>query len=195
MATLSKEGLVALVRELLLLEADEVLAGSRDDLAGDSVYDERKLHVARRLYEQYVPHARRELRKQLRQLPTMANVLTNAKFAWSHRLRAPKQVPDRQELLRKYADPHELELARLRLWAVKQLKRVRGQKGTNVDLVVMFVYLSLRDVCDWERLHVEQFGDKETFLACMSDSHADSRSEEGAAGEWTVLTRWEQYQV
>lgn len=208
----SQDRMVALVRELLLLEADEVLEGDRDILADDTQHDERKLALARQLYVAYLPFARQELRRCLRQLPTMASVLADATARWTQRKRLARPTvpvaggdvtafdwarsgqakPSRAALLATHADPRALELARLRLWAARQLLRIKGQEGTSVDLVVLFVYLTLRDVCDWERLHVE-VNAQDMLHAAVSGSFEDARSDDGAAGEWTVLSREEQY--
>jgi len=224
---LSKEGFVALVRDLLVLEAELILSDTPDvimdfssrasvrrtreedmvDQQWQQLLDreESKVDVARRLYAEYANHTRRELPRLLRQLPKMASVLADAASRWTHsRVKlqgltfgtihhsvvVKESVPSREVLLSRYADPRQLELARLRQWAVKQLNRVRSVKGTNGDLVRVFVYLSLRDVCDWERIHVEQ---ADMLTACVAGSFADVRNEAGAAGEWTVLDPWDQY--
>ena len=193
MAALSKEGLVALVRELLVLEAEQVLTGDRVEDAGDEVYSERVLHVARRLYVEYAKTTRRDLRKLLRQLPTLTSVVSNARFAMTHHRKAPTVPKTTQELLRRYADPHALQLARLRQWAARQLKQVRTVKGTNGDLVRVFVYLTLRDVCEWERRHVTAFGEGEVLLESVEGSFADVRDDNSLALNWTVLPLHEQY--
>lgn len=128
---------IDLVRELLLLEADEVLEGDRLEDGTDEQHEERRLAVARRLYVQYSQLVARELPRLLRELPREAALLHAAKLA------------DVQP------DGRQLQLARLRAWAARQLARTRGVDTQGALVVRLYVYLTLRDVCDWERAHVE----------------------------------------
>lgn len=128
---------IAVVRDLLLLEADDVLTGDRIEDAPPEQHEERRLAVARRLYDQYSRHVARELPRLLRELPTEAS------------LRAAARLADVQP------DARQLELARLRAWAARQLAHTRGVDTQGAVLVRLYVFLTLRDVCDWERAHVE----------------------------------------
>jgi hypothetical protein len=147
----SNAGTVALVRELLLLEADEVLAGDRIEDAAPAEHEERRLHVARRLYDAYNTTAQQELKKLLRQLPTMASVLADAMASWTAKHAVPKsngehdawrnrKVPSAESLLSTHADSRQLELARLRAWAARQLARTKGVKTHGADIVRVYVY-------------------------------------------------------
>lgn len=228
---LSKDGLVALVRELLLQEADEILGQPDDTLPPStfapgkyssfedavaptvSLWEENRLNVARRLFEQYCILAERELKKLLRQLPTFASVLANARFVYS----AKRQIADLgeivtvkangakvrvrsyehdayrrsprlkgPELLKAYGDPHQLELARLRRWASRQLKNAKGVDTQGAKVLRVFVYLTLRDVCDWERAHVETFGGAERLNACVTSSFGSANEPYDGFGDLAV---------
>jgi hypothetical protein len=144
----------SLVRDLLLLEADEVLAGDRIEDAAPEEHEERRIAVARRLYVQYSTLAARELPKLLRELPKQAALLAAARLT------------DVQP------DARQLELARLRAWAARQLARTQGVRTQGAVLVRTFVYLTLRDVCDWERAHVEPAA-VEVDRRTARDSHYD----------------------
>jgi hypothetical protein len=119
--------LVALVRELFLFEADEVLRG---DVLPDSPeqHEERRVAIARRLYDEYRRYVRRELGGLIAQLPWKASDKDDYRTA---------------------------ELIKLRQWATRQLGRVKRVNTQDADVLRMFVYMSLRSVCDWERIHVD----------------------------------------
>jgi hypothetical protein len=158
---LPKQHPTDLVRDLLLLEADEVLDGQRLEETSDEQHEERRLNIARWLYVQYSQQVMRELPKLLSQLPREAALLRIARLTDSQ------------------PDPRQRELARLRAWAARQLARTKGVRTQGAVLVRLYVYLTLRDVCEWERVHVEP-AVVESDRRAARDSHYDGFGYEAA---------------
>lgn len=202
MAQLTRSALVVLVRDLLLMEADEILGGSPDILMAPTEarftpsavaarkaaeermvqeqeratlqHNESRLDIARRLYDQYRHLASKELGKLLRQLPSRSAVLAEALASWADKPGKRAGRPSDRALLNTFAAPDQLVLVRLRAWAERQLRRTQGVQTVDAEVIRIYVYLTLRDVCDWERAHVGA----SDLDACVTGSFALARDDE-----------------
>lgn len=190
---LSIAGLVALVRDMLLIEA-ELLLGDAPDVTMDFAADratrryreehmvdlqwqqniareEQRLAKARQLFRFYARKAGRQLAYHVRQLPSPHEVLADAQAAKAA-ARYPKLTLTAKDVIRVYGDPRKVELAKLRVWAERQLQRTKGKRDANADVVRVFVALTLKDVCGWELDHAEFDTERYEQQACATESFA-----------------------